>query len=60
MAAKILNIKDDSLRGFNLMDIIPLSLGVNVKNNSSDPEIKKEGHIMNVLIKRGSKILLFS
>ena len=53
-------IKDDSLRGFNLMDIIPLSLGVNVKNNSSDPEIKKEGHIMNVLIKRGSKILLFS
>jgi L1 cell adhesion molecule like protein len=56
MAAKILNIKDDSLKGFNLMDITPLSLGVNVKNNSTDPEIKKEGHIMSVLIKRYSKI----
>ena len=56
MAAKILIKKDDNLKGFNLMDITPLSLGLNVKNNSTDPEIKKEGHLMSVLIKRGSKI----
>ena len=56
MAAKILIKKDDNLQGFNLMDITPLSLGLNVKNNSTDPEIKKEGHLMSVLIKRGSKI----
>lgn len=56
MAAKILIKKDDNLKGFNLMDITPLSLGLNVKNNSTDPEIKKEGHLMSVIIKRGSKI----
>ena len=56
MAAKILIKKDDNLKGFNLMDITPLSLGLNVKNNSTDPEIQKEGHLMSVLIKRGSKI----
>jgi len=56
MAAKILIKKDDNFKGFNLMDITPLSLGVNIKNNSKDPEIQKEGHIMSVIIKRGSKI----
>ena len=56
MAAKILIKKDDNLQGFNLMDITPLSLGLNVKNNSKDPEIQKEGHLMSVIIKRGSKI----
>ena len=60
MAAKILIKKDDNLANFNLMDITPLSLGINVKNNSKDPEIKKEGHVMSVLIKRGSKIPLFN
>jgi len=59
MAAKILIKKDDNLKGFNLMDITPLSLGVNIKNNSTDPEIKKEGHIMSVIIKRGSNIPIF-
>ena len=48
MAAKILIKKDDNLANFNLMDITPLSLGINVKNNSKDPEIKKEGHVMSV------------
>ena len=60
MAAKILIKKDDNLANFNLMDITPLSLGINVKNKSQDPEIKKEGHVMSVLIKRGSKIPLFN
>ena len=58
MAAKILINKDNNLAGFNLMDITPLSLGINVKNTSQDPEIQKEGHLMSVLIKRGSKIPL--
>ena len=59
MAAKILSRqedKDDNIVGFNLMDITPLSLGINVKNLSNNPEIQKEGHVMSVLIKRGTKI----
>ena len=56
MAAKILIKKDNNLAGFSLMDITPLSLGINVLNKSTDPEIKKEGDLMSVLIKRGTKI----
>ena len=58
MAAKILIKKDKNLSGFNLMDITPLSLGVEVINESKDPEIAKEGNLMSVIIKRGSKIPL--
>ena len=53
MAAKILNKKDNFIFGFNLMDITPLSLGVEVIN---EDKVRKEGGIMNVIIKRGSKI----
>ena len=56
MAAKILNKKDNLISGFNLMDITPLSLGVEVINEDKDDKIRKEGGIMNVIIKRGSKI----
>ena len=56
MAAKILIKEDTKLAGFNLMDITPLSLGINVKNNSTNEEIKKEGDLMSILIKRGTKI----
>ena len=56
MAAKILIKQDENIATFNLMDITPLSLGINVLNKSKDPEIKKEGHVMSVLIKRGSRI----
>ena len=56
MAAKILIKKDINLAAFSLMDITPLSLGINVKNNSMDPEIQKEGSLMSILIKRGTKI----
>ena len=56
MAAKILIKQDANIAEFSLMDITPLSLGINVLNKSEDPEIKKEGHVMSVLIKRGSKI----
>ena len=56
MAAKILMKNDKNLTGFSLMDITPLSLGINVKNDSTNPEIQKEGYLMSVLIKRGTKI----
>ena len=40
----------------NKDDIIPISLGTNVKNNSTNPEVKKEGDIMSIIIKRGTHI----
>ena len=56
MAAKILIKKDNNLKGFNLMDITPLSLGIEAINENPDPEIRKEGNIMSVIIKKGQKI----
>ena len=55
MAAKII-IKDKFTSEFNLMDITPFSLGTNVLNNSSIPEIKDKGDLMSVIIKRGTNI----
>ena len=56
MAAKIIVKSDKILSGFNLFDITPLSLGIAVVNQSKDPDIKKEGDLMSVIIKRASKI----
>ena len=56
MAAKILNKKSNITSKYNLMDIAPFSLGTDIKNNSLDKEIQKEGNEMSVIIKRGSKI----
>ena len=56
MAAKILIKKYNNLKEFNLMDITPLSLGIEAINENPDPEIRKEGNIMSVIIKRGQKI----
>ena len=39
-----------------MLDITPISLGTDVINNSTDPEIKKEGNIMDIIIKRGTHI----
>ena len=59
IAAKILNKKDNNLlKEFNLIDITPLSLGTEERNENPDPEIRKEGNIMSVIIKRGQKIPL--
>ena len=56
MAKKIL-IKDIiNIKYFYFMDILPLSLGINVRNKSNNPEIKKEGDKMSIIIERGSKI----
>ena len=56
MAAKILLKREKILFGFNLMDITPLSLGVEVVNESENEEIRKEGGKMSVIIKRGQSI----
>ena len=56
MAAKILLRTDKLLSGFKLMDITPLSLGVEILNDSKDKEIQKEGNKMSVIVKRGSRI----
>ena len=57
IAAKILNKKDNNLlKEFNLIDITPLSLGTEERNENPDPEIRKEGNIMSVIIKRCQKI----
>ena len=55
-AEKLLHNKDDSISNFLLMDKTPLSLGTNVINKSTEPEIKKEGNIMSVIIKKGTDI----
>ena len=56
MAAKILKKTDNLISNFNLMDITPLSLGVEIINEDKNDKIKEEGGIMDVIIKRGSKI----
>ena len=59
-AEKILYNKDDTIRNFHLLDITPFSLGTNVINNSTDSEIKKEGNLMSVIIKRGTPVPTFN
>ena len=56
MAAKILKKNSNFTSEFDLRDITPFSLGTDIKNNSLDKEIQKEGNEMSVIIKRGSKI----
>ena len=56
-AEKILQNNNNNIKrisNFLLKDITPLSLGINVLNKSTDPKIKKEGDIMDVIIKRGT------
>ena len=55
-AEKMLHNKDDTIKHFSLLDITPISLGTDVQNNDPNPEIQKEGNIMDVIIKRGTHI----
>ena len=50
-AAKILN-QNKSISNFLLKELTPLSIGVDILNQSKDPKIKSEGNVMKVLIKR--------
>ena len=55
-AEKIMHPQGDKTKNFSLLDVTPFSLGTNVKNYSTDPEIQKEGSLMDVIIKRGENI----
>ena len=55
-AAKLMQQGNDILNDVILMDIIPFSLGTDIKNNSNNPEIKKKGNVMSIIIPKGSKI----
>ena len=46
----------DGDRDIDFLDITPLSLGTNVLNHSIDPDIKKEGDEMRIIIKRGTPV----
>ena len=55
-AAKLMQQGNDILNDVILMDITPFSLGTDVINNSNNPEIKKRGKLMSVIIPKGSRI----
>ena len=55
-AEMILHSLNDKIRNLYILDITPFSLGTDAINTSEDPEIKKEGPLMNVIIKRGTYI----
>ena len=55
-AEKILHPQSDIIRNISLLDVTPFSLGTDVKNTSENEEIKNEGPLMNVIIKRGTNI----
>ena len=59
-AEKIMHNRDASINNFIFLDITPLSLGTNVINKSQDPDIKKEGDLMSIIIKRGTFLPTFS
>ena len=56
LMAKYILDKNSEFIYSNLFDIIPFSLGINIENKSRNPEIKREGDLMEVIIKRGTKI----
>ena len=60
VAEKIMHNADASINNFLLLDVTPLSLGTNVVNKSQDPNIKKEGDLMSIIIKRGTILPTFS
>ena len=59
-AEKILHPQGEKTKNFSLLDVTPFSLGTDVKNNSTDPEVQKEGDVMDVIVKRGDHIPISS
>ena len=55
-AAKLMQQGNDILNDVILMDIIPFSLGTDIINTSTNPDIKKKGNLMSVIIPKGAKI----
>ena len=55
-AAKLMQQGNDILNDVILMDITPFSLGTDIINNSTNPEIRKRGRLMSVIIPKGTRI----
>lgn len=55
-ASKLMNQGGDIINELVLMDITPLSIGTNVKNESKDEKIKELGSLMDFIIPRGTRI----
>ena len=55
-AAKINKDDNNIINDIFLHDIVPFSLGISIANLSEDPDIKKKGHEMSFIIKKGTKI----
>ena len=55
-AEKILRPQNYIIRNLSLLDVTLFSLGIEVKNNSTEPKIQEEGPLMKVIIKRGTNI----
>ena len=59
-AEKLLYNSDKIISNFHILDITPFSLGIAIKNNSKDEELKKEGLEMSIIIKRGTRLPTFN
>ena len=55
-AAKLINQGGDILNDLILKDITPLSLGIAIVNENSNPKIKSLGDLMSIIIPRGTRI----
>ena len=55
-ASKLMNQGGDIINELVLMDITPLSIKANVKNESKDEKIKEIGSLMDFIIPRGTRI----
>ena len=55
-AEKRLYNRGNAISNIHLYDITPLSLGIEVVNQSNDSDLKKEGNEMSVIIKRGTHV----
>ena len=59
-AEKILYNRDKIISNFHILDIVPFSLGIKIKNISKDKELQNEGSEMSVIIKRGTPLPTFN
>ena len=59
-AEKILYNRDKIISNFHILDIVPFSFGIKIKNISKDKELQNEGSEMSVIIKRGTPLPTFN
>ena len=59
-AEKVLYNYDKIISNFHILDIVPFSLEIKIKNVSKDKELQNEGSEMSVIIKRGTPLPTFN